>query len=260
MVVHKYTQDELVEILWTLDDPIPFMLHAQMQTMVGNKKFEPYLFQLDLVDHIQRNTYSIINSNRQAGVTTTLGLYALWKAATKQDQTIIIASDRLATAREWSDRIDYAAEHLPPHLRPTFVRRNKDDKQFDNGSRILFRAISSSMGRGLHFGTLILDNAAYAMPQAMNDFWTSIYPVMACGLTQVIIASTPAKPEGVFYDVWSKAPNNGFARMTIPWHAVPGRSYDWYDAMKAAIGEEAMHNQYGNLFEGQGTLLTANAS
>lgn len=260
MAAHKYTEAELAELLWCLDDPIPFVLKTQMQTMVGPKLFEPHLYQLDLIDHVHRNTHSVINACRQAGVTTTLGLYALWKAVMKNDQTIIIASDRLATAREWSDRIDHAAATLPAHLRPTFVTRNRDDKQFDNGSRILFRAISSSMGRGMHFGTLILDNAAYAIPQAMNDFWTAIYPVMAYGLTQVIIASTPAKPQGVFYDVWSKAPHNGFARMTIPWHVVPGRTYDWYDAMKAAIGEEAMHNQYGNLFEGQGTLLTASAS
>lgn len=133
-------------------------------------------------------------------------------------------------------------------------------KEFDNGSRILFRAITPSMGRGLAFDTLIIDNAAYVMEREFRDFWTSMYPVMGSGRTKVIMASTPGKPQGVFYDIWSKAPINGFERMTIPWHACPGRDREWFEHMQAALGESSMQVQFQNLFEGEGALLTASAS
>ncbi len=253
MVNHIYTEEEVTELLWTLSDPIPFVLHCAIQHPVkGAIKFEPYLYQLDAIDHVHTNRLSVINSARQMGMTTTLGAYVLWQALFNPGQTIVICTSRLVGAVEWCDRIRYMIENLPPHLTPQMLRYNKTELAFDNGSRILFKAIAKDLGRGYAINMLVIDDAAYVNEGKMTDMWTSLYPCVATG-TKVVIASCPKATGTFFHRIWTG--NNGFAKMAIPWHAHPERDQAWYDQYASAMGQDRAKVEFCNLFEGDAEFL-----
>lgn len=253
MTIHKYTEEEIAEYVWCISDPIPFMLKCMIQhPLQGAILFEPYLHQLDLIDHFQANQFSMVNSARQMGTSTTLCAYLLWQATMQADQTIVVASSKLIGALELSDRISFMIDHLPPHLKPNLLRDTKHIREFDNGSRIIFRAISDSAMRGMHVNTLVLDNAAYANEKNIEGMWTASYPCIAVGQTsRVIIVSSPGEVGNFFYRHW-KEPNSLFAKIALPYYHHPDRTQEWADRFVNYMGMEKFNVEFMCLFPGEG--------
>lgn len=253
MSTHQYTKDELTEVLWCISDPVPFMLKCMIQhPLHGPIPFQPYLHQLDLIDHIHTNQFSLVNTARQMGTSITLCAYVLWQAAMQNDQTIVITSNKLIGALELSDRISFMIDRLPPHLRPNLLKSNKHIKEFDNGSRIIFRAISDSAIRGMAVSTLVIDNAAYADDQKIEAMWTGAYPCIAVGQTsRVIITSSPGEVGNFFYRQW-KQPNSIFQKMALPYYHHPDRGAEWAEPFAKYMGMEKFNVEFMCLFPGEG--------
>ena len=71
---------------------------------------------------------------RQMGKTTVAAGYLLWFAMFKPDSTILVAAHKAAGAQEIMQRIRYAYESIPNHIRAGVVEYNKGSITFDNGS------------------------------------------------------------------------------------------------------------------------------
>jgi hypothetical protein len=213
--------------------------------------FHPYAYQVRIVEAFHKNRFCIALTGRQLGKTTCAAGFLLWKAMFSPDTTILVAANKFVQAIEIMDRIKYAYENLPDHIRAGVIEYNKSTITFDNGSRIISRATSTDAGRGLAVSLLYLDEFAFVMPNKAKEFWTSIQPVLSTG-GSCIITSTPKSDEDQFAQIWKGAedntdefgnprPNglgkNNFYAIKVPWWEHPDRDEAWATTYREQLGE-----------------------
>ena len=190
--------------------------------------------------------------------TTVAAGYLLWKAMFTPDATILVTANKLNQALEIMDRIRFAYENLPNHIRAGITEYNKGTVAFDNGSKIVARATSSDAGRGLSITLLYLDEFAFVPPNKAKDFWTSIQPVLSTG-GACIITSTPKSDEDQFAQIWKGAIDNvdeygnfrrdnlgrnGFFAVKVPWSAHPERNDEWAAPFRESLGEAKFRQEF----------------
>ena len=128
------------------------------------------------------------------GKTTTAAGYLLWYAMFVPDSTILIAAHKYSGAQEIMQKIRYAYELMPDHIRAGVTSYNKGSIEFENGSRIVAQATTENTGRGMSITLLYCDEFAFVRPTIAKEFWTSISPTLATG-GKAIITSTPNSDE-----------------------------------------------------------------
>lgn len=205
------------------------------------------------------NMYDIsVNSNNHTyytnGIlshnTTVAAGYLLWYAMFNDDSTILIASNKYDGAHEIMQRVRYAYESVPDHIRAGVKTYNKRSLEFDNNSRIVATTTTGNTGRGMSLSLVYLDEFAFVEPGIANEFWTSLSPTLSTG-GKCIITSTPNTDEDQFAEIWwganklvdsngneTKVGTNGFSPYLATWEAHPERDQAWADAEKAALGDE----------------------
>lgn len=250
------TQDVL-ELKRCADDPLAFFEKLSVQHPIkGSIPFDLYGFQKDLIKHIEKHRFSVINHARQMGVTTCVAGYALWQALMKPDQTILIISNKFNSVMEIMSRVRFMFENLPDHLKAKTETNNKTTVVFENGSRIIGRAASPDAARGLRANTLIIDNACYISHSLSYGFWNGIQPILSAPGSRCIVYSTAYVAEGLFYQIWTGANRevtpdgcgaNAFAALQLPWHVHPERDEAWAQPFRDALGPI----QWARDFEGQ---------
>ncbi|RYD67745.1 MAG: hypothetical protein EOP83_02170, partial [Verrucomicrobiaceae bacterium] len=162
----SYTEDSLTDLVRCSEDPLFFMRNfVKIQhPLKGAVPFKLFPFQVDLVRGFHENRFAIALTARQMGKTTCAAAYLLWKAMFTPDTTILITANKLSQALEIMDRVRYAYENLPNHIRAGITEYNKGTVTFDNGSKITSRATSSDAGRGLSITLLYCDEFAFVPP------------------------------------------------------------------------------------------------
>ena len=149
-VVYNYTEDETVEYLRCMTDVVYFakdyvkVIHLDR----GLCAYEPYPYQVGMLEHFRDNRFSIILSCRQSGKSITAIVHILHSAVFKADQTIAILANKRATANEMLSRITLALENLPFFLQPGCKVLNKGSIVFSNNTKIFSAATTSSSVRG----------------------------------------------------------------------------------------------------------------
>ncbi len=129
-----------------------------LKTINGNEKvlevkklnFKIHMYDVE-IDDISHLYYA---NNIASHNTTCACAYILWKAIFNEDQTILIAANKLSSALEIMSRIRYIYEELPEFLKPGVTVYNKSSIEFDNRSRIISRATTPDAGRGLSVSLL----------------------------------------------------------------------------------------------------------
>jgi hypothetical protein len=154
-------------------------------------------------------------------------------------------------------RIRYAYELCPNHIRAGATSYNKGSIEFDNGSRIVSQTTTENTGRGMSITLLYLDEFAFVRPTIASEFWTSITPTLSTG-GKAIITSTPNSDEDQFALIWKGAnkvedefgnprPNglgiNGFRAYRAFWREHPDRDETWADEQRAQLGEERFRRE-----------------
>lgn len=188
--------------------------------------------------------------------TTCAAGYLLWYAMFNSDQTILIAAHKYMGAQEIMQRVRYAYESCPDHIRAGVTSYNKGSIEFENGSRIVSTTTTENTGRGMAISLLYLDEFSYVNPSIASDFWTSISPTLSTG-GRAIITSTPNSDEDTFATIWKEANNkfdeygneqevgtNGFFPFTVPWDAHPDRDEEWKRQEIGRIGEEKFRREF----------------
>jgi hypothetical protein len=223
----------------------------------GQIQYEAYGYQDALVDSLHNYRFNVNMLPRQSGKTTTAVGYLLWYAMFKPDQTILIAAHKYTGAQEIMQRIRYAYELCPNHIRCGVTSYNKQSIEFDNGSRIVAQTTTENTGRGMSISLLYCDEFAFVPPNIAREFWTSISPTLATG-GKAIITSTPNSDEDQFAEIWFGAQRkfdeygneqevgeNGFHGYTSHWSDHPDRDDEWMKVEMGRIGEERFRREYG---------------
>ena len=223
----------------------------------GKLLFEPFDYQVRLLHSYHDFRFNINMLPRQTGKTTCAAGYLLWYAMFNPDQTVLVAAHKYTGAQEIMQRIRYAYEDCPDHIRCGVVSYNKGSIEFDNGSRIVSQTTTSNTGRGMSISLLYCDEFAFVQPNIAEEFWTSISPTLATG-GRAIITSTPNSDEDTFATIWKEANKkldeygneqavgvNGFHSFTCHWSEHPDRDEAWKVAEMGRIGEEKFRREYG---------------
>lgn len=256
----SYSEQNLLDLVMCMEDPLFFMRNFMkiQHPMRGAVPFEPYPFQIDLVNAFHENRSTIALTARQMGKTTCAAAYLLWKAMFTPDTTILIVANKFVQALEIMDRIRYGYEQLPDHIRAGVVEYNKGTVAFDNGSKIVSRATSTDAGRGLAITLLYCDEFAFVAPNKAKEFWTSVQPVLSTG-GSCIITSTPKNDEDQFAQIWKgaidntddfgnvkpdKLGRNGFFAISVPWYEHPERDETWAKPFRESLGEARFRQEF----------------
>jgi hypothetical protein len=222
----------------------------------GKMLFEAFTFQKRLLDAYHGHRFNVNMLPRQMGKTTCAAGYLLWYAMFHPDQTILISAHKYTGSQEIMQRIRYAYELCPDHIRSGVINYNKGSIEFDNGSRIVSTTTTGNTGRGMSISLLYCDEFAFVPPNIADEFWTSISPTLATG-GKAIITSTPNSDEDTFATIWKEANKkfdefgneqevgiNGFFPFTCKWNEHPDRDDAWERAERGRIGEERFRREY----------------
>ena len=222
----------------------------------GQLLYHPYVYQVTLLETYHNYRFNINMLPRQTGKTTTAAGYLLWRGMFVPDSIILIAAHKYSGAQEIMQRIRYAYELCPDHIRAGVTSYNKGSIEFENGSRIIAQATTENTGRGLSISLLYADEFAFVRPTIAREFWTSISPTLATG-GQAIITSTPNSDEDQFADLWRMANKcfdkygnetelgiNGFKAYRAYWQDHPDRDEQWKAEELGRIGEERFRREH----------------
>ena len=221
----------------------------------GSMQYHPFEYQERLIDTYHNYRYSISLMPRQTGKSTSAAGYLLWYAMFVPDSTILVAAHKYAGAQEIMQRVRYAYENCPDHIRAGVTSYNKGSLDFENGSRIVSQTTTENTGRGMSISLLYCDEFAFVRPTIASEFWTSITPTLSTG-GKCIITSTPNSDEDQFAQIWRQANKtfdefgnttelgvNGFKAYRSKWEEHPDRDQKWADQMRAQLGEERFRRE-----------------
>lgn len=216
----------------------------------GSLLYHPWPYQERLIETYHKYRFSISLMPRQSGKSTSAAGYLLWYAMFVPDSTILIAAHKYTGAQEIMQRIRYAYENCPDHIKAGVVTYNKGSLEFENGSRIVSATTTENTGRGMSISLLYLDEFAFVRPSIAELFWTSITPTLSTG-GKAIITSTPNSDEDQFALIWKQANKcqdeygnetelgiNGFKAYQAHYTEQPGRDKKWAKEMEAQLGSD----------------------
>jgi len=223
----------------------------------GRMLYIPYGYQQRLIHTYHNFRFSISLMPRQTGKTTSAAGYLLWYAMFIPDSTVLVAAHKYTGAQEIMQRVRYAYESVPDHIRAGVTSYNKGSLEFDNGSRIVAQTTTETTGRGMSISLLYADEFAYVRPTIAKEFWTSISPTLSTG-GKAIITSTPNSDEDKFAELWKGANKcvddfgnptelgvNGFKAYQAHWTEHPDRDEVWAAEQRAQLGEDRFRREIG---------------
>ena len=258
----SFSELQVQELMSCMDPDKGYLYFAEHFAFIqhpvqGKLLFDPYEYQLGLMDSYHSYRFNINMMPRQTGKTTCAAIYLLWYAMFVPDQTILIAAHKYTGAQEIMQRIRYGYEMCADHIRAGVTNYNKGSIEFENGSRIVSATTTGNTGRGMSISLLYCDEFAFVQPNIADEFWTSISPTLATG-GRAIITSTPNSDEDTFATIWKQAEQkfdeygneqdigiNGFHSFIAEWHEHPDRDEEWKKEEIGRIGEEKFRREYG---------------
>lgn len=260
-VAYKWTNSQLEELMQCGDPetgPQYFLnnfFYIQHPTQ-GKIPYKAFNYQDELLESYHTHRFSVNMLGRQMGKTTTAVGYLLWYAMFVDNSTILIAAHKYTGAQEIMQRLRYAYETCPDHIRAGVTSYNKQSIEFENGSRIVAQTTTETTGRGMSVSMLYCDEFAYVEPNIAVEFWTSISPTLATG-GKAIITSTPNSDEDQFAQIWNEANKrfdeygnetelgkNGFYPYMAVWHQHPDRDETWANEERSRVGVERFEREH----------------
>ena len=236
-VTIEWTEDMVQEFVKCAKDPIYFaekyiqIVHVDH----GLIPIECYDYQKEIIEKTTNNRRVCVVTSRQAGKTTTAVCLILHYILFNDHKLVALLANKGDAAREILDRIKTAYEALPKWLQQGVIEWNKGSVEFENGSKIIAAATSSSAIRGKSVSFLYIDETAFV--ENWDEFFASVFPTISSGTsTKILLTSTP---NGLnhFYKTCegAKAGKNGYEFVQVLWTDVPGRDEKWREETLAAM-------------------------
>jgi hypothetical protein len=250
----EYTPEQILELQKCTEDILYFIKYVMIVNPDhGEMFFEPYDYQLDLLEKFKSERFNVALCSRQSGKTTVVGVYALWYAMFNRDKVIGIVSNKESSSKMILARIKRMWESLPSWLKPGVTKYAETFVSFDNGTRIIISATSPDAFRGESINILICDEFAFVPSGQAEDFWSANYPtISASKLAKIIVISTPNGMFNIFHRLYSQAEHNlnTFVHTKITWKQVPGRDKEWADEQLKNLGKQKFAQEFNVEFLG----------
>jgi len=259
-VAIEWTQDKIKEFVKCSKDPIYFsekyiqIVHVDH----GLIPIELYDYQKEIVEKITNSRRVAVVTSRQAGKTTTAVAVILHYILFNDHKTVALLANKGDAAREILDRIKIAYEALPAWMQQGVVEWNKGSVEFENGSKIIAAATSSSAIRGKSVSFLYIDETAFV--ENWDEFFASVFPTVSSGQTTKILLTSTPNGLNHFYKtcIGAKEQTNGYEFVEVHWKDVPGRDEKWKEEALQAMDYD--HQKFAQEYEceflgSSGTLI-----
>lgn len=260
----EYTQKMADELERCTVDPLYFIENfVYIQTGGGEALFKPFQYQREMIQNFIDHRNNIMLTARQMGKTTVVAAYLLWYAMFNPTKTILLMGNVQAAAQEIMDRIKFAYEMCPDHIRDGVTKYNELTIKFENKSRIIARATTPQAARGLTVNLLYLDEFAFVQESYQSNFWAAVSPTLAGSKGGCIISSTPNTEYDQFASIWFESQNhtregengvveldpmgpgiNDFRGIKVTWDKHPDRDQRWADAEEYKLGSSRFRREY----------------
>lgn len=257
--IHEWTPDQLSELAKCASDPVYFskfftIVHADH----GYQKLDLYQFQKDALSaYIDKERKMILNTSRQIGKTTIATVIILHYAIFNEARRIAILANKGDQAIEILERIQIAFEYLPKWLQVGVKEWNKKSVVFENGSKIVAAATSSSAIRGKTQNMLYIDETAFV--KGWDTFSASVLPTLSSGKeTYQIFTSTPNGLNHWYdYCEGAKAGINGYKYFEVPYWLIPNRDEAWKQEVLQTLNfdMDRFEQEYCCSFQGSSSNL-----
>ena len=233
----NWTKKRLKEYMKCAEDPIYFaekyiqIVHVDH----GLIPIEMYDYQKEIATLITDNRRVAVVTSRQAGKTTTAAAVILHYVLFNEHKLVGLLANKGDSAREILDRIKIAYEALPKWLQQGVIEWNKGSVEFENGSKIIATATSSSAIRGKSVSFLYIDETAFV--ENWDEFFAAVLPTISSGKTTKILLTSTPNGLNHFYKTCNgaKEGTNGYKYVEVPWQDVPGRDAAWKEETLAAM-------------------------
>jgi hypothetical protein len=238
----NWTAEKIKEYKKCKKDPVYFAeKYFTILTADGDEEFiKLYDFQKEAITASKTNRRLILCTSRQIGKTTVATVIILHFALFNSGKRVALLANKGDQAREILERIQLAFEMLPDFLKVGIKEWNKGSVVFENRSKIVAAATSSSAIRGKSQSMVYIDETAFVENWAA--FSASVLPTLSSGKkSKTIFTSTP---NGLnhFHKYWIGANRdksdptwNGYYAIEVPWWKIPDRDEVWKQEILASI-------------------------
>jgi len=240
-----FTHEQTLEMQKCMDDPVYFIENYCHITTLdhGTILFKMHPYQRRIIKAIHNNKNVVAKLFRQAGKSTVIAAYFAWYVIFNERRTVVISANKLATAKEIYERVQFMIESLPIWLQPGVTRWGRELFSLENGSRCIASSSSPSAIRGWTPNVVLCDEFAHLNPKLGQAFISSVFPTVSSGESgKLIVISTP-NGYNHFHKLWhdSEQGENSFVRVEGKWQE--SRTQKWAEQMRADLGSEVRYRQ-----------------
>jgi hypothetical protein len=257
----SFTKEQMQEIIKCSKDIIYFAekYFTVIEEKRGKHVIKLFDYQKETLKAFVENRFVVLNFGRQLGKSTCLSIYILWLSMFEIDKTIVILSNKEASAKSLMKDIKTAYLELPEWLKPGVEKWDQTVLGFDNGSTIMGGTTSEDSFRGESLSLLALDEFAHVPQEIAENFFTSVFPTVSTG-GRMIVVSTPNGSVGKFYDLFVNAgKKNPFKAIKVAWNRHPDRNEKWREETLAMLGKVRFQQEHeGNFTGSSNTLIEGN--
>lgn len=232
-LIYQFSQNEILEYANCYNDPIYFIeKYCKILTSDGFKLIKLYEYQIELINHIRENRFSITNHVRQAGITTIINLLILHSMLFK-GSSISRFDFRKDNSIFRMDQIKEIYSILPFFLKQGVLTNDSTIFKLENGA-ILHAKYATSLSFGMNYDEYYLDGFGYYENQ--KALYDALMPSISARTGgKVVITSTGGE---FFTDLFDDAKNhlNLFEPFEIRWWQSYKRSD--LEKLRNMIGDE----------------------
>ena len=161
--------------------------------------FEPYEYQIALINAIKRNFGTVIGKTRQMGITECVASDILHRACLSPGFTAIVLSRGQAESSNIAKRVKSMCDSIPDLVE--LETRNTTDLQIKGGGRILFKPATINSCRGYESVAYIVFDECAFIDSIELLYLAAIPATEAVGEdARIVLVSTPNGRSGFFWD------------------------------------------------------------
>lgn len=223
-----YEAGGLVSTLPTVDNWPSFAQRTWIRTSGTVAPFDPYPYQVDLINSINAYPNTIVNKSRQTGVSETVCSYLLNRALTERGFAAVIFSKTQSDASELGRRVRAMANSLRGE-QVRYLTDSTTQLAFEGRGTLYFLPASPRAARGIpSCSVLFMDEAAFLDGAA--ELYRGAMPTLSMvgEAAKVIVVSTPDTELDWFGQLWH-AEVGDWNRVAIHYslHPIYGADPDW---------------------------------
>lgn len=260
-LVYRRTQEEIEDYIKCKNDPVYFASKCYLMTPEGLKPCKLRDYQIEYLNLLKENNFTIMRSCRQAGKSTTTAIFCLWVILFNVDMSGLILSKSGPAGVDLLSKVKDMFLNLPYYLKCGVQKWNQHEIAFDNNSSISTEAFSPTAGLGKTINFLILDEFAWCPKNDVELFYQNVIPTVTTLPNAHVAIMSTQNGFNLFYKLFKGAQEkrNIYKDFTVDWYQVPQyndktkqwekRTEAWKNKMIGILGsEEAFYYQYGTQF------------